>query len=56
MLACHKDSLRLASVRELIALIQQAAFREQIAQVPGYRPDEPGQVATLHEIFPWTKA
>jgi molybdate transport repressor ModE-like protein len=56
MLACHKDSLRLEPVRELIALVQQAAFREQIAQVPGYHPDEPGQVATLQEIFPWTRA
>jgi molybdate transport repressor ModE-like protein len=56
MLACHKDSLRLAPVRELIALVQQPAFREQIMLVPGYRPDEPGQVATLHEIFPWTRA
>jgi molybdate transport repressor ModE-like protein len=56
MLACHKDSLALAAVRELIALVQRPAFAGQINDVPGYRPDGPGQVATLQEIFPWARA
>lgn len=55
MLACHKDSLDLAPVRELIALVQQPAFREQVDRVPGYGPDEPGQIARLQEIFPWAR-
>jgi molybdate transport repressor ModE-like protein len=56
MLACHKDSLRLAPVRELIELLGQPAFREVIRQVPGYQPDEPGTVAMVPEIFPWARA
>ncbi len=56
MLACHKDSLRLAPVRQLIALVQQPSFCELIAQVPGYLPDEPGTVATVQEISPWARA
>jgi molybdate transport repressor ModE-like protein len=53
LLACHKDSLRLAPVRELIALLQQPVFAERIAAVPGYAPDAPGTVATVNEVFPW---
>jgi putative molybdopterin biosynthesis protein len=56
MLACHKESLRLPPVRELIALLQRPEFRERIGAVPGYSADEPGEVATLKEIFPWAGA
>jgi molybdate transport repressor ModE-like protein len=56
MLACHKDSLRRATVRELISLVQQPAFREQIEHVPGYGPDQPGEIATIQEVFPWAHA
>jgi putative molybdopterin biosynthesis protein len=56
MLACHKDSLRLAPVRELIELLGRPAFRAVIGQVPGYMPDEPGTVATVPEVFPWARA
>ncbi len=54
LLACHKDSLRLAPVRELISLLQQPVFAERIAAVPGYATDEPGTVATMKEVFPWS--
>ena len=53
MLACHKDSLRLAPVRELVALLQGREFLALIASVAGYSPDQPGQIARLNEIFPW---
>ncbi len=54
MLACHKDNLRLAPIRELISLLQGPEFLELIAAVPGYSPDEPGSVVALKEVFPWT--
>lgn len=53
MLASHKDSLRLPAVRELLALLQRAEFAAVLGTVPGYAPDEPGQVAPLKEVFPW---
>jgi len=53
MLACHKDKLRLAPIRELISLLQGPGFLALIASVPGYAPDEPGQVVALKEVFPW---
>ncbi len=53
MLACHKDSLRLPAIRELITLLQQPPFAALIGAVPGYAPDNPGQVVPLKEIFPW---
>lgn len=53
MLACHKDSLNLPAIRELVTLLQQPAFATLISGVPGYTPDEPGQVAALKEVFPW---
>ena len=56
LLACHKDSLQLAPVRELIELVQQPAFHAQVEGIPGYEPDEPGRLATVPEIFPWARA
>jgi molybdate transport repressor ModE-like protein len=53
MLACHKDSLRLPAVRELLSLLQRPEFGALLAAVPGYSPDEPGQVVPLKEVFPW---
>jgi molybdate transport repressor ModE-like protein len=52
-LVCHKDSLRLAPVRELISLLQRPEFRELMSTVPGYFPDEPGEVVAARDIFPW---
>jgi len=53
MLACHKDNLALAPIRELISLLQRPQFLALIASVAGYSPDQPGQIATLREVFPW---
>jgi molybdate transport repressor ModE-like protein len=53
MLAGHKDSLRLPAVRELLSLLQRAEFRTLLGTVPGYAPDEPGEVVALKEVFPW---
>ena len=54
MMACHKDSLRVPAVRELIALLQRPEFAAQLAAVPGYAPDAPGTVVPMKEIFAWT--
>jgi putative molybdopterin biosynthesis protein len=56
MLAVHRDQLRLASVRELLALLRGPHFLAAIAAEPGYAPDQPGEVVPLGEIFPWEAA
>jgi molybdate-binding protein len=53
MLACHKDSLRLPALRELLTLLQRPEFGALLSTVPGYAPDEPGEVVPLKEVFPW---
>jgi molybdate transport repressor ModE-like protein len=53
MLAAHRDRLRLAAVRELLALLRGPLFLEAIAGEPGYAPDHPGEVVAVEEIFPW---
>jgi molybdate transport repressor ModE-like protein len=53
LLACHKDSLRVPAIRELLALLQRPQFGELLGAVPGYAPDDPGTVAPMKEIFPW---
>ena len=54
MLACHKDSLELPALRELLQQVQTEEFRRQIEQTPGYAIDRPGTVCTLPEMFPWS--
>ncbi len=54
MLACHKNNLTLAPVRELVSLLRRPEFAALIASVAGYAPDQPGQIATLKELFPWS--
>ena len=53
MLACHKDSLKLPAMRELVTLLQQPAFAGLMEAVPGYALDAPGQVAPLKDVFAW---
>jgi len=53
MLACLKDSLRLPAVRELLSLLQRPGFAQLLGAVPGYAPDDPGEVVALKDVFPW---
>src|SRR5262245_19831528 len=53
MLTCRTESLKQAPIQELIALLHGPEFREVIGPVPGYSLDDPGEVVTIKEAFPW---
>jgi hypothetical protein len=40
-------------VRDLLALLRSDAFNEVLATLPGYAPDQPGEVTTILEALPW---
>jgi molybdate transport repressor ModE-like protein len=54
VLACHKDSLELPALRELLQSVQSEEFRRQIEQTPGYATDTPGTICSVAEMFPWS--
>jgi molybdate transport repressor ModE-like protein len=56
LLACHRDSLELAPVRELLRLLQGPDFARQIEEVPGYDLDQPGQVVSAVDFTSSLKA
>jgi putative molybdopterin biosynthesis protein len=53
MLTCRTDTLVQPAVRELIALLKGPEFARMIQPVAGYALDEPGEVSTFEEVFPW---
>jgi len=52
MLACRTESLELAPIQELIALLRGDAFRAMVGPVLGYELDDPGAIAEVKEITP----
>ncbi len=52
LLACKAASLDSPAVQSIVALLRGSAFRRSIDAVPGYRLDQPGDVATFGELFP----
>lgn len=52
MLACRNDSLRQATIQELVRLLKGPEFREMVGPVPGYILDEPGSVVEVKDIIP----
>jgi molybdate-binding protein len=53
MFACRNESLGLAPVKELIALLQGPEFRRVIGPVPGYTLDNPGEVTEFKDAASW---
>lgn len=53
MFAVSSESLKQASIRELIALLQGAEFKRMIGPVPGYALDNPGEVTDFKAASGW---
>jgi molybdate-binding protein len=53
MLACRIEALKQAPVRELIALMQSAAYRQMLDPVAGYAPDQPGKAENVQPSMRW---
>jgi len=56
MLACRNETLREAPAQEMIGLLKGAEFAALVRPVAGYSLDNPGEIATIKEIFPWITA
>lgn len=54
MLACDKKALDNAAVRETLAILEGSAFSRSLEKAPGYEPDNPGEIQTIAQAFPWT--
>ena len=55
MLCCKTEAQTQAAISELIALLKGPEFAHMMKTVPGYAPDNPGEVVTLDQIFPWLR-
>lgn len=52
-LVCMNDALELPAVRALRAALHDPAWQHSMATLPGYRPQQPGQVLSLTRALPW---
>jgi molybdate transport repressor ModE-like protein len=52
-LVCLKSELEHPSVQALRALLESAAWQEQLAAVQGYMPQHCGEVLPLTQLLPW---
>ncbi|HWI82726.1 substrate-binding domain-containing protein [Ramlibacter sp.] len=52
-LVCLKEALREPPVQALLALLRTPAWRGQLAALPGYEPQDCGEVLSLRRQFPW---
>jgi putative molybdopterin biosynthesis protein len=55
-LVCLKSALNEPAVQALCEVLQNAAWKKELRQLPGYRmasPDTAGQVLSLRKTLPW---
>ena len=48
---CHKQLLESDSMKRLLAIMQGEEFQSAIAQLPGYQPNDAGQIKTVRETL-----
>jgi hypothetical protein len=53
MLIGRTETLSQPAVSELISLLKGPEFARMIKPLPGYALDDPGEVVTLDDVFPW---
>ena len=52
-LVCLQQTLELPAVRALRQVLQQAAWADTLASLPGYQPAHAGEVLSLTRALPW---
>ena len=52
-LVCLKSALEQPPVRALREVLGSAAWQQQLAALPGYRPEHCGEVLSLRARLPW---
>jgi putative molybdopterin biosynthesis protein len=53
MLVCHRGVLAEPSVQALAKLLRSAAWRDQLARLPGYTALDSGKVLRMTSVLPW---
>ncbi len=53
MLTCRTETLAQPAVAELISLLKGPDFAQMLGPVAGYSLDQPGEVVSLPDVFPW---
>lgn len=54
MLACDRKSLENGAVGVMLSVLRDGLFAKSLEKAPGYEPDNPGEVQTVQQAFPWT--
>lgn len=52
-LVCLKTALEQPATQALLAVLADPAWQHQLAQMPGYQPQQCGQVLSLRKVLPW---
>lgn len=52
-LVCLKTALDQPAVQALRAVLVDPVWQKKLAQMPGYQPQQCGQVLSLHKVLPW---
>ncbi|MEO8629925.1 MAG: substrate-binding domain-containing protein [Betaproteobacteria bacterium] len=53
---CHRETLEIPGVSELLRLLQGPEFKRRVAQLPGYTADRSGEIMEFTDAFPWLRA
>lgn len=52
-LVCLKSALGLPGVQTLLSVLQNPAWQERVAAIPGYAPSRSGQILSMRSVLPW---
>jgi putative molybdopterin biosynthesis protein len=52
-LVCLKSALEQPATQALLGVLQSPAWRSQLAAMPGYKPEQSGEVLSLSKLLPW---
>jgi len=52
-LVCLKSALEHPATQALLATLADPAWQQRLAQMPGYAPQQCGQVLSLRQVLPW---
>lgn len=53
LMICHHRTLQQEAMQRFLEIIRGEAYQQAVAKLPGYSPDECGQIVSVDEIFTW---
>jgi len=52
-LVCLKSTLELPSTQALLGILRSEAWQRKLAAMPGYQPQQSGEVLSMRRVLPW---